>query len=82
MSYITSVERIGIQKGLQQGALAEGREMILEALEERFGEVPPPVSDAIHQIEATDRLRALLRQAIRSASLEEFQQAFNGTTQP
>jgi len=82
MPYVTIGERIGIQKGLQQGALAEGREMILEALEERFGGVPTPVSDAIHQIEATDRLRALLRQAIRSASQEEFQQALNGATQP
>ncbi|MBI1930108.1 cytosolic protein [Candidatus Poribacteria bacterium] len=82
MSYVTSVERIGMRKGLEQG-LQQGLQMsVLETVEERFGAVPASTSDAIHQIEATDRLRALLRQAIRSASLEEFQQALNGTTQP
>jgi hypothetical protein len=78
MPYVTIGERIGIRKGLEQGLQMS----VLETLEERFGAIPASTSDAIHQIETTDRLRALLRQAIRSASLEEFQQALNGTTQP
>ena len=82
MPYVTVGERIGMRKGLEQG-LQQGLQMsVLETLEERFGEVPTPVSDAIHQIENQNRLRTLLRQAIRSASLKEFQQALNGTTQP
>ena len=70
MPYITSVQRIGRKEGFQH--------MVIEALDERFGEIPSAVSDTIHQINDQDRLETLLRQAIRSESLEEFQQAFNG----
>jgi len=69
MPYITSVERIGRR--------IEAQEMVLEALDERFGQVPTPISDTIGQIRDQHRLRALHRQAIRSVSLEEFQQALN-----
>jgi hypothetical protein len=89
MPYITSVERIGraegLQEGLQQG-LQQGlqelqhglQQMLLDALDERFGELPAPVSDAIHKIQDQAQLRLLHRQAIRSASLEEFQSILNG----
>ncbi len=86
MPYVTSIERIGIAKGmeegreqgLQQGARQEGQQMVLDALEERFGELPETVSDAIRQIQDQEQLRLLLRQAIRSTSLEEFQSSLNG----
>ncbi|MBI1923290.1 hypothetical protein HYR99_03465 [Candidatus Poribacteria bacterium] len=81
MPYITSIERIGREEGLQQG-LQQGlqglQQMIIEALDERLGDVPAPISGAIHQIQAPDRLRTLMRRVIRSASLEEFQQTLNG----
>ena len=42
MPYITSVERIGMEKGLQQGmekGMEKGmQQMVLDALDERFGE--------------------------------------------
>ena len=63
---------------MQQGFLEEGREMILEALDERFGEVPSLISETVNQIEERNMLRTLLRQAIRCASLKEFEQALNG----
>ena len=82
MPYITSVERIGMEKGLQQGLqqglLEDGREMILEALDERFGEVPDEVSNIVNRIEDRDMLKFLLRYAIRCASLEDFKQELNG----
>ena len=78
MPYVTSAERIGMRKGLQQGFLIEGREMILGALNERFGEVSFDISNAVNKIEDRDTLRALLRYAIRTMSLEEFKQALNG----
>jgi len=74
MSYITSVERIGMRKGL----LEDGREMVLEALDERFGEVPSFISNVVTKIEDRDMLKFLHRHAIRCASLEEFKQALNG----
>jgi len=87
MPYVTSVERIGMerglqqglqqgmQQGLQQGLLEEGRVMILEALDERFGEIPSFISHAVSQVEDRAVLQALLRRAIRCASPEEFKQA-------
>jgi len=75
--YVTSVERIGIAKGLQQGSLEEGRMMISEALDERFGKIPSTISDAIYQIKDRDILKFLLRQVIRCASIEEFKQVLN-----
>jgi len=86
MPYITSVERIGmrkgmekgLQQGLQQGLLEDGREMVLEALDERFDEISNEISNAVNQIEDRDRLKFLLRYAIRCASLEEFNRELNG----
>jgi transcription termination factor NusB len=78
MPYVTSVERIGIRKGLEQGVLTTRREMVLEVLDERFGQVPASISNAVNQIEDKDRLKVLLRQVLRCASLEEFQQSLNG----
>ncbi len=81
MPYITSVERIGMRKGREEGlqlGLQQGLQQgLLETLDVRFGIVPVSISDDVGQIQEPDRLRTLLRWAIRSASLEEFQQALN-----
>ena len=82
MPYITSVERIGIQKGVQQGfqqGVQQGREQgiqlgILETLDERFGDIPPSISDEVRQIEDQNQLRVLQRQAIRGTSIDDFRQ--------
>ena len=74
MPYITSVERIGMEQGLQQGL----QQMVVESLNNRFGDISTLISDAIHQIGDQDRLRELHRWAIRSALLEEFQQVLSG----
>ena len=79
MPYVTSVERIGMERGLQQGLQQGAQQTLLEILDERFGELPDTVSAAIHQIQDLAQLRLLHRQAIRSESLEEFQRALNGT---
>ena len=77
MPYITSVERIGMRKGREQGLQQGLQSSVLETLDVRFGIVPVSISDDVGQIQDPDRLRTLLRRAIRSASLEEFQQALN-----
>ena len=82
MPYVTSIERIGREEGLEEG-LEQGREeglqqMLLDALDERFGELPETVSNAIQQIKDQNQLRLLHRHAIRSASLAEFQSILNG----
>ena len=73
MPYVTTGKRIGMEKGLQQGSLEEGRAMLIEALDEQFGEIPTSTATAIRQIEDRDLLHQLLRRAIRCASLAEFQ---------
>ena len=76
MPYITTAERIGMKKGLeqglQQGMLEEAREMVLEALEERFGDVPGDLEEVVRGQKDRDELRRWLRLAIRAGSLEEF----------
>jgi len=76
MPYVTSWERIamekGMKKGMEKGSLEEAREMVLEALEERFGVVPPDLEEVIRGREDRDVLRKWLRLAIRVGNLEEF----------
>lgn len=49
-----------MEKGIQQGF----GEIILEALDERFGEIPSEVANAVNQIESKDMLKFLHRHAI------------------
>ncbi len=84
MPYITSAERIGIEKerlegrneGLDLGQLNEAREMVLEALDEKFSSNTP--ADIKKQIQALNNrimLKRLLRSTIRSKDIEEFRQS-------
>jgi len=72
MEYITTAERIGMRKGLEQGMLEDAREMVLEAVEERLGSVPEDVREKVMGIGDRDTLKRLHRLAIRCDSLEEF----------
>jgi hypothetical protein len=88
MPYVMSFERIarkegrkkgikegikeGIEKGLQQGSLLTLREVILETLSEKFGEILPDLPDIVNQIEDKDKLKELNRLAIKCTSLEEY----------
>jgi hypothetical protein len=75
MPYVTSFERIVRRM--------EAQEMVLAALDERYGQISTSISDTIHQIRDPDLLKNLLRQIIRSVSLEDFQQLLNnGNSQP
>jgi len=67
MTYITSVERIGIEQGIQQG-IQQGRNQgvregllagIELGLELKFGSAGLPLLAEIYKIEDTDVLRAL-----------------------
>lgn len=62
----------GLQQGLQQGLLEEAREMVLEALEERFGLISPSLVSRIKSIQQRETLKSLHRAAIRAKNLNEF----------
>jgi hypothetical protein len=73
MPYITSIERIGIEKGLEQGRLAMARENVEQVLETRFGAVPASVHEKIQSLEDLDELREFHKSAIQAESLIAFE---------
>ncbi|MGK7947100.1 MAG: transposase [Microcystaceae cyanobacterium] len=70
MPYVTSFERIARQEGIVQN----GREAILEVLEVRFSSFPNELAEKINQLEDTEQLKTLHREAITVGSLAEFQE--------
>ncbi len=68
----------GIKEGIQIGMVEEGRDVVLETVKERFGEVPLDISEFVSQINNKSILRQLLRFAIHSKSLDEFREKMKG----
>jgi len=77
MTYITSVERIGIKKGIQQGILQKAQEDIVEALTIRFEEAPQALVEAVNTITDTTVLKTLHQQAITVESIAQFKQVLD-----
>ncbi len=89
MRYVTSIERLALQEGLEQGreegleaGLEEGlergklrsaREFVIEALTLRFQTIPQELIDDINALKELQQLRELLRLAIMVGSIEEFE---------
>ena len=82
MQYVTSVERIGIKKGLQQGlqqgSFETSREDIIEILKTRFKNVPGSIVTALNSTEDLSLLKDLLKKAVTITSLDEFQEDLLG----
>jgi len=78
MRYVTSVERIGIKKGteqgIQQGILQTAREDILEILDVRFDIVPQTLVERVNRVDDPTILRILLKKAATAVSPEEYAQ--------
>ncbi len=90
MPYITSIERLGIERGIKQGieqgikqgieqgieqeSLRSKRESIIEVLEIRFAEIPSELTAVINGIEDFELLKQLHKRAVTVASVEELQQ--------
>jgi predicted transposase YdaD len=85
MPYVTSIERHALQRGREEGreeGRQEGRQegmvqgaadLLLQALEVRFGDVPTALLEKIRQCQDVAVLRTLLKQALTAGSLEELQ---------
>ncbi len=67
--YITDIELDGMVKA--------SRESVVTALETRFEVVPPQVSERLEVIENINVLKQLLKEAITTASIQEFQVKLN-----
>ncbi|RMD54785.1 MAG: hypothetical protein D6828_04600, partial [Nitrospirae bacterium] len=64
----------GLKEGIEKGLILEAQELVIEALEERFGKVPDEVKERIKSINDRAVLKSLHRLAIRTKSLEEFRE--------
>ena len=78
MRYVTSVERLakeeGIEQGIERGTLQTSRDYVIELLEARFGEVPSLIVDSVNKIDNASVLKTLFKTVINISSLEDFQQ--------
>ena len=75
VAYVTNFERLAIEKGEQIGMLREVRELVIDALELKFGEVPEGLQTKLQEIQEREVLRKLHRQAILAPSMEEFRKS-------
>jgi len=70
MPYVTSVERIGIEKGRQEGL----RESIIRVLEVRFGPVSSRLRLLLEQVADVNQLLKLNERAVLTPTLADFEQ--------
>jgi hypothetical protein len=81
MPYVTSAERIGIEKGLDIGQLNEAREMVLEALDTKFSSnVPADIRQVIKNLNNRLMLRKLHKSTIQSKDIDDFRKALEELT--
>ncbi|MCP4344627.1 MAG: DUF2887 domain-containing protein [Desulfobacterales bacterium] len=53
------------------------KDMVIEALKERFVIIPSNIKDSVYSVEDHDALKALHRQAIRSPQIEDFEKVLS-----
>lgn len=73
MPYVTSVER----RAILRTTLKTRQDSITDALEVRFGAIPEAVVEQVTQLNDTDQLQALFKQAILVESIDAFQKLLN-----
>jgi hypothetical protein len=74
MQYVTNAERIGIKKGIPLGMIKDAQEMVIEALEVRFGIATDNTIAQVRSINQRERLKSLHRQAILCETMDAFQE--------
>ena len=72
MPFITTAERIGREEGMEKGMLEDAREMVLEALDIRFSNIPEDIHKQIKALNNRMLLKRLLASAIKSKDIEGF----------
>ena len=77
MPYVTSVERIARQEGLEQGIIQGVRETLIETLIEtiksRFNDVPQEFVEKIRACSDIQTLRNLHQQILKADSLADLE---------
>jgi glutamine synthetase len=78
MRFISSIEELGMEKGMEKGMLTNAREMVAEVIATRFSQIPENILKAISTIEDQNILKELLKKAVLTRSLEQFESEFQG----
>jgi hypothetical protein len=63
----------GKELGVKEGKIEAAREMLLDALFEKFNNMPPRISERIRAIQNHDTLKFLFRQVFRCDDMEAFE---------
>ncbi|MBK9050423.1 MAG: hypothetical protein IPL78_05725 [Chloroflexi bacterium] len=72
MPYVTSIERLALQKGHQKGRQEGLRESIIETLQLRFEGATPELIATLEQIQELQVLRDIHKLAVTATSLTAF----------
>lgn len=67
----------GMQQGMQKGLILGEQEMLIDALEVKFGQVPVHVVEKIQAVADRDRLKFLHRTVFSIQTMLEFEQKIN-----
>ena len=78
MKFINCVEEHYMEKGMEKGMLADAREMVAEVISARFSQILEKIVKAISTIEDRNILKELLKKAVLTRSLEQFESEFQG----
>ena len=70
---LTGILEEGKDLGVKEGKIEAAREMLIDALFEKFNEMPSRVSERIRTIQNHDALRFLFRQVFRCDDMEAFE---------
>ena len=69
----------GRQEGMQQGMILGEQEMLVGALEAKFGDVPAQIIEEIKAVSDSSTLKFLHRQVFSIHSIDEFEQIINSS---
>ena len=69
-----TLAEIWTEEGRQEGILLCEQEMVIDALDAKFGSVSDSLMEKIKSVENTDQLKFLLRRVISVQSLQEFEE--------
>jgi hypothetical protein len=73
-------EQKGEQRGILKGKVENAREMLFDALIEKFGAIRSSLVSRLNSIQSPDTLKMLFKQSLRVSTLEEFEeQVFKAT---
>ncbi len=80
MPYVMSAERIGREEGRNEGMLFDAREMVLEALDIKFSNIPADIHAQIQALNNRILLKRLHRSAIQSKDIDGFRKSIEELT--